>query len=60
MRLRQIFTAHRGEIPVKLVFHKPNHSETTLSLPSELRVTPSEELINEVEQLFGEPSLSFR
>ena len=60
MRLRQIFTAHRGEIPVKLVFHKPNHSETTLSLPSELRVAPSEELINEVEQLFGEPSLSFR
>jgi DNA polymerase-3 subunit alpha len=59
-QLRAIFSSHRGEIPVKLVFLKSNHSETTLSLPNDLRINPSEELANEVDQLLGEQSLSFR
>jgi len=56
--LKTVLVSHRGEIPVKLIFHKPAHSETVLNL--EMKVNPSEELANEIEALFGEPVVTFR
>jgi DNA polymerase III subunit alpha len=59
-RLRELFVSHPGNCPVKLVFRKLAHSETMVSLPKEIKVEPSEKLCNLVEQLFGEPVMSFR
>lgn len=59
-QLKQVLANHRGECPVKLVLHRPEHSETIMSLPPELRVNPSEELANAIEQLLGEPAMTFR
>lgn len=59
-QLKTLLSQHRGKLPVKLVFRRAAHSETVVALPDELRVEPSELLCNKVEQLFGEPVLSFR
>ncbi|MFN8392639.1 MAG: DNA polymerase III subunit alpha [Bdellovibrionota bacterium] len=56
--LKSVLRQHQGECPVKLIFRRPDHSETTIALP--VRVAPSESLSNRVEQLFGEPVVTFR
>ena len=58
--LKRLFSEHRGECPVRLVLRQPKHSETIVALPPEVRVAPSEDLCNRVEELFGSPVLSFR
>ncbi|HQH27350.1 MAG TPA: hypothetical protein PLP17_08145, partial [Oligoflexia bacterium] len=59
-QLRSLLAQHKGECTVKLLFVRPNHSETTVSLPDDVKVAPSEALCNKVEQLFGEPVMTFR
>ena len=59
-RLRQTLAQHHGECLVKLIVHQAQHSDTIIALPAELRVAPSEQLCNAVEQIFGEPVMSFR
>lgn len=58
--LRELLRAHKGECPVKLVVKRPAHSETVLTLPKDVKITPSEQLCDQVEQLFGEPVMTFR
>ena len=58
--LKRLLSGHRGECPVKVVLQLPEHSETVISLPPELKVEPSERLCNQVEALFGEPVMTFR
>lgn len=58
--LRSVLRAHAGSCPVKLILKRPSHSEVVVSLPESVCVEPSEQLCNKVEQLFGEPVLSFR
>ena len=59
-KLKALFSAHRGDCPVRLVVRKDSHSETVLSLPQELSVEPSEQLCNRVEELFGDSVMTFR
>jgi len=59
-QLKLLLSSHRGECPVRLVLHRPEHSDTVLTLPSEMKINPSEELANAVEQLFGEPAVTYR
>ncbi len=59
-QLKTLFSSHKGSCPVKLVFRQASHSETVVSLPPEIKVAPSEVLCNQVEELFGEPVLTFR
>ena len=58
--LRRTLEEHRGHCPVKLIFSLSPQSELTLGIPAELSVLPSEVLSNRVEQLFGQPVMSFR
>ena len=58
--LRTIFSANRGNCPVKLVFCRPEHSETVVSLAPQVTVEPSESLCNAVEALFGQHVITFR
>jgi DNA polymerase-3 subunit alpha len=58
--LRRVFVDHRGSCNVKIVLFDDNHSETVISLADDLRVEVSESLCNKVEQLFGQPVMTFR
>jgi DNA polymerase-3 subunit alpha len=58
--LKSVLGEHKGQCPVKLIFRNPDHSETTIALPASWKVAPSETLSNRVEQLFGEPVVTFR
>ena len=40
--LKSLLSEHPGECSVRLILSRPQHSETTLSLPKELNVAPSE------------------
>ncbi len=59
-RLKHVLREHAGACPVKLLLKNAALSETILSLPQEISVEPSSELCNQIEQLFGEPVMSFR
>lgn len=59
-KLQKLLKAHVGECPVKLVVYRPSHSETVIALPADIKVGASESLCNSMEQLFGEPVVTFR
>lgn len=56
--LKKLLSEHQGECTVKLILRRPVHSETVIALPS--RIAPSETLCNKIEQMFGEPVMTFR
>ncbi len=60
VQLKKLLLSHQGNCPVKLVLFRNEHSETTLSLPEQIRIEPSETLCNKIEELFGEPVMTFR
>jgi len=55
--LREILARHRGTVPAYLHFLHPQENGA-LALPESLALTPSEELVAEVNHLFGYPVLS--
>jgi len=57
INLKGIFSRHGGPVPVVLHFLHPRE-EACLALPSELALSPSPQLISEVNRLFGYPALT--
>ncbi len=57
--LKTVFQEHRGDCNVKLVLFRAHHSETVISLSKDVSVEVSEALSNKVEQIFGQPVMSF-
>jgi DNA polymerase-3 subunit alpha len=51
--LKEIVTRYRGECDAIIHLVVPNRSETIISLPEELRIQPSDEMMDDVEKLFG-------
>jgi DNA polymerase-3 subunit alpha len=58
--LKETLGRHRGECPAFLHLLLPNRSETIIALPRELRVAPTEGMIEAVEELFGQGVTSFQ
>jgi DNA polymerase-3 subunit alpha len=58
--LRALLASHKGNCRVRFLMKRPNHSETLVGLSSKYCVSPSEALCDKVEQIFGEPVMSFR
>lgn len=58
--LRQTLAEHRGECPAFLHLLLANRTETIIALPSELRVAPTEGMLDAVERLFGRGVASFQ
>jgi DNA polymerase-3 subunit alpha len=52
--LKNILFRCRGGIPATITITNPNVSQTTIALPDNLRVNPSEELMAKANSLFGE------
>ena len=53
--LHTLFKTHQGEAPVSIHIKQANQEETLLSLPRGLRVRPTDDLVREVNRLFGSP-----
>jgi len=52
-RLKAILIGKRGRCRVFLHIVIPNHSETVISLPEQINVSPSDEMAREIEEVFG-------
>jgi len=59
-RLREALSDHQGDCPAYLHLILPRRSETIISLPRELRVRASEDMVEVVEQLFGAGVVHFQ
>ena len=57
--LKEIVTRYRGECDAIIHLVVPNRSETVISLPEELRIQPSDEMMDDVEKLFGYNVVTF-
>jgi len=57
--LKEIMTRYRGECEALIHLVVPNRSETVISLPEELRLQASDELMDDVERLFGYNVVTF-
>jgi DNA polymerase-3 subunit alpha len=51
--VRTILASSPGECETFVHLIRPDHGETIIALPSELRVRPSEEMLEAIERLFG-------
>ena len=49
-----------GKCPVYLHVLKPDRFEAVLPLPDELKVPPSDDVLTELEKIFGRSVASFR
>ena len=57
--LKEIMTRYRGECEALIHLVVPNRSETVLSLPEGLRLQASDEMMDDVEKLFGYNVVTF-
>lgn len=57
-RLKETLALHRGDCPAYLHLLLPNSTETIIALPRDLRVAPTEGLIEAVEQICGRGAAS--
>jgi DNA polymerase-3 subunit alpha len=57
---RAALSEHIGECPAYLHLLLPNRTETVIALPRELRVAPTEVMVDAVERLFGSGVTSFQ
>ena len=59
-QLRQTLTQHRGSCNAFLHLLLPNRTETVIALPAELKVAPTERMVEDVERLLGDGVTSFQ
>jgi DNA polymerase-3 subunit alpha len=57
--LKEIMTRYRGECEAFIHLVVPNRSETVISLPEGLRIQASDEMMDDVEKLFGYNVVTF-
>jgi len=58
--LKKIIEKYKGNSQAFIHIIIPNRSETVISLPDEVKVTPSDDLMRDVKRLFGYNVLSFQ
>jgi DNA polymerase-3 subunit alpha len=58
LALKEVFGQHQGPVPGFLHFLAPKAKEAVLALPEELSLTPSEQLVHDVNRVFGYQVLS--
>jgi len=57
--LKEIMARYRGECEALIHLVVPNRSETVISLPEDLRLQASDEMMDDVEKLFGYNVVTF-
>ena len=59
-QLRQTLAQHRGACSAFLHLLLPNRTETVIALPAELKIAPTERMVEDVERLLGNGVTSFQ
>ncbi len=59
LEIKKILLEHPGKSEVQLHFTFPNNSTKLLTASSDLAITPSEEMVHEIENILGEHSVRF-
>jgi DNA polymerase-3 subunit alpha len=54
VKLKELLTANRGDVPARLTVTEPDVFETVIALPETLKVNPTDELLVRVDKLFGQ------
>ncbi|MBI5182146.1 MAG: DNA polymerase III subunit alpha, partial [Nitrospirae bacterium] len=57
--LREILLKYRGSCAVYIRMTIPNHSESIIAVDSDIRVNPTNSLINEIEGFLGKDTVTF-
>jgi len=60
LQLRQVLHRYPGACPVYLELTIPDHSESVIAIGPELRVLPSDRLVDDVEALVGKGAVSLQ
>jgi len=60
LQLRQVLQRYPGACPVYLELTIPDHSESVIAIGPELRVLPSDRLVDDVEALVGKGAVSLQ
>ncbi len=60
VELKTVLAKHQGQCQTFLHVLHPDHSETVISLPEQLKVAPTAEMLTDVEQLFDRGVASFQ
>ena len=58
--LKEVFARYPGHCVVRLMVEVPRTAEVAIDLPSSVRLEPSDEVVDRVEQLFGAGTVSFK
>jgi DNA polymerase-3 subunit alpha len=58
LKVKDILLRFKGDIPVFLRLQNPSRKDSLISVGREIRVTPSDQLISEIEALLGDGSVS--
>jgi DNA polymerase-3 subunit alpha len=58
LKVKEILLRHRGDVPVYLRLKNPSRSESLISVGRDIRVTPSDGLIAEIESVLGPDAVS--
>ncbi len=58
--IKTVLEKYKGNVSVNIKFQSPSGEGTVVALGPELRVTPSQELFEEIEKIAGEDSIKIR
>jgi DNA polymerase III subunit alpha len=58
LALKEVLDRHAGPVPAFLHFLEPGNGDEVLALPEDLGLTPSDNLVHDVNRVFGYPVLS--
>jgi hypothetical protein len=58
LKVKNILLRYKGDIPVYLRLRNPSRKESLISVGRDIRVTPADQLISEIESVLGAGSVS--
>ena len=59
MAVKDILAAHKGNNDTRLHFVSPDNNERVVTVSQDLRIQPSDEVIEEIQSLLGEDAIVF-
>jgi DNA polymerase-3 subunit alpha len=60
LKVKDVLLRHRGDVPVYLRLQNPTRKDSLISVGRDIRVTPSDKFIAEVESVLGAGAVPFR
>ena len=58
-KLKEVLVQHKGDCAVRLKLTIPTKAESVIALSDEFKVGSSDEMVNDVERIFGSGTVTF-